>query len=156
MPIFYVGESQKQGNGIFARRDISKGEKILTFEGKLITFDEAVAIPQDTEGHAVQIGDNLYVDLEGSCRFVNHSCNPNSGLNEAVDLFAIRGIRVDEEITFDYSTCMDEDFWTMECNCGITRCRGVIRDFRLLPLETRTRYIQMRIVPEWLLRNLPS
>jgi len=44
--------------------------------------------------------------------FFNHSCDPNAGLQidgQKVWLVAIKNITQGEEITWDYSTTMDED-----------------------------------------------
>jgi|SRR3989344_497390 len=153
---FYVGDSRVAGKGIFASRDIPKGEHILRFEGKVITLEGVLSKEEDVWGNAVQIGNETYIDVEAPFVFVNHSCDPNSGLKDAATLVSVRDIAKDEEIAFDYSTCMDEDMWTMECRCGSTGCRGKIRDFKYVPVDVRTRYIRMEVVPEWLLKNQPS
>ncbi len=68
--------------------------------------------------------------------YINHSCNPNSGLiikNEKVNLIAIKNIKNGKEITYDYSTTINEDNWKMRCNCGSKICRKIIKDFKYLP-----------------------
>lgn len=89
------------------------------------------------------------MDLEEPGVFVNHSCNPNAGLRETT-LLALKDIYRDEEITYDYSTTMNEDFWTMRCDCRSPRCRGEVKDFKYLPEHVQERYLALGIVPEWL------
>lgn len=89
--------------------------------------------------------------------YVNHSCDPNSGLvinNINVILIAIRNIKKLEEITWDYSTTIDEDEWEMDCNCRSNICRGRIGDFKYLPEDIQRRYIKLGIVPNYILESL--
>jgi len=89
--------------------------------------------------------------------FFNHPCNPNSGLkiqNGKAILVAIKNIKSGEEITWDYSTTMNEDDWEMDCVCGSKNCRGRIRDFKYLPENVQQKYINLRIVPKYILENL--
>jgi SET domain-containing protein len=81
--------------------------------------------------------------------FFNHSCDPNAGLKitatKAV-LVAIKDISLGQEITWDYSTTMDEDDWEMNGNCGSNNCSGKIRDFKYLPPEIQQKYLTLDIV----------
>ncbi len=150
----YVGES-KHGKGIFAKRDIKKLEHILTFSGKIISFQEARN--PSIERYVIQIGKDKYLAFHGEADdFINHSCDPNAGLKDNVNLIAIKNIGVNEEIVFDYSTCMDEDCSTMKFNCGSKNCRGIIKDFKYLPFEVRGKYVELGIVPEWIIEGLRS
>ena len=138
------------GLGIFATRPFRPGERILEFRGALIDFAGTVA-KGDRECDALQIGPDLYLDLENPGRCTNHSCDPNSGVGEnGVTLLAVRPIRAGEEIRFDYSTTMDDDHWTMDCFCGSPMCRGRVLDFRWLPTPRKLEYLAMGIVPSFL------
>ena len=87
--------------------------------------------------YALQIGPDLYIGASGGLDdFINHSCEPNAGLRiegTTVDLHAIRDIAAGEEILFDYSTTLDEDDFTMSCQCGAPSCRETIGDGKYLP-----------------------
>ena len=99
--------------------------------------------------------DKLYEEFRKSLgidEFLNHSCEPNAGLKDAVTLIAIRDIKAHEEILFDYSTCICGD-WIMKCSCGSVSCRGIIGDFKYLPYEIQRKYIDMVIVPSWILKQ---
>lgn len=82
---------------------------------------------------------------------VNHSCNPNCGLFQRggdTFLWTIRPIAADEELSFDYSTSMMDEPWSMDCACGEAACRGVIGNSLDLPIETLQYYASMDLLPE--------
>ncbi len=136
------------GRAVFAARPFKTGEQVLTFHGPVLSGTVGREL-SDT----VQIDWDRYVDPIPPVKFVNHDCDPNTGLKNEVELHALRDIPEGEEIRFDYSTCMGEAFWTMECHCGSPKCRGVIRDFALLPRETSLRYLELGIVQPFLTMN---
>jgi uncharacterized protein len=148
----YVAPS-RFGSGVFAARNIKRGEVILTFSGPIITFQQAVAMGVD-EANALQIDATYYMDLEQPGRSVNHSCAPNAGIKQHTQLGALRPIRRDEEIRYDYSTTMHEDHWTMPCRCGAVQCRGVVRDFRSLPARVQQHYLDLGIVQPFIVSEL--
>lgn len=115
--------------------------------------DEIPPLVRPEDDRYIQIGPDAYLGPSGATDdLVNHSCDPNAGViitGKSVALNAIRDIAEGEEITWDYSTTMFEDDWTMACHCGSPLCRGVIREFRLLPKEIRKRYISLGIVPSY-------
>ncbi len=138
------------GKGVFSTRSFSLGENILSFRGSLLSFEQAVQLGDDG-CYPLQIGEKWYVDIEPPGRFVNHSCEPNTGIRGERDLVALREIISGEELFYDYSTTMDEDYWTMACKCGSTVCRGVVKDFKYLPLDLQKRYLSLGIVQPYIL-----
>jgi uncharacterized protein len=141
---FYVEECAV-GLGVFANRDIRKGEVILEIEGPLIDFAETKR-RGPRECMAIQIGHDRYIDTQPPGVLVNHSCNPNSGIMQNRYLIALRNLRKGEEIYFDYSTTMEEQSFTMRCLCGQPNCRATIGDFSKLPRDTQEKYITLGIV----------
>lgn len=141
----YIDESKIQGKGVFAKRNIKKGEKILEFTGLIVNF--AQDVPGD---HSIQTGEGSFMDLDEPGRFTNHSCRPNTGIKNNNILVAIKDIRKNREICLDYSTSMDEDYWTMECGCGEPNCRGIIKDFKYLPEKLRKKYLKLGIVQKFI------
>jgi hypothetical protein len=139
------------GRGVFADRPFRKGERVLTFHGPILEGESGMAL-SDT----VQIDWDRYVDPVPPVKYVNHHCEPNTGLNNGVELIALRDIGEGEEIRFDYSTCMGEENWTMECKCGSPHCRHLIADFALLPAPLQTRYIGLGIVQPFLIGQTPK
>jgi len=142
------------GLGLFANRDISPGERILRIEGPLIDFAETKR-RGPRECMAIQIGYDTYIDTQAPGVFVNHSCDPNSGIRANHDLVALREIRKGQEIRFDYSTTMEEQSFTMQCLCGAPECRKIVSDFSTLPRQVQDRYILQGIVMRFIL-NRPT
>lgn len=132
------------GIGLFARIPIFSGAVILELRGPLIGFDAAVA-KGDWQCYPLQVGPGTYIDLEEPGCFANHSCRPNAGARGTL-LIAIRDIAAGDEIRYDYSTTMDEDYWTMPCRCGDPGCRGVVTDFKDLPGALRNYYLSIGVV----------
>ena len=143
-----ISETDAYGKGIYAAEPISKGEKILMFDGPIISFEEAIA--KGRENHVLPVGLNQYVDIEEPESLVNHSCNPSAGLIRNNTLVAIKDITLGDHITFDYSTVTIDD-WTMDCHCGSKNCRKKISNFRDLPQTVQDKY--KKITPQWVLDN---
>ena len=141
----------KFGKGVFAQRKFLQGEKILEFHGKIFTFEELPKPYESVSDHYMQISETLYMGPSGRFDdYLNHSCDPNSGIRGeggVLFLVAIKDIALSEEIVWDYSTHLHENFgWTMKCGCLSKNCRKVISDFQYLPSDLQEKYIQMEIV----------
>jgi hypothetical protein len=149
-----VGDSPL-GRGLFAVKGFAENELIVTLHGP--RYDREDPIHDTVEGaNLLQTGRRTYIMLQEPGVFANHSCDPNAGIRQNRLLMAIRGIRPGEEIRFDYSTTMDEGFWTMPCRCGSPSCRGVVRDFHTLPPLLRRRYLDLDIVQGFIARKFSS
>jgi uncharacterized protein len=130
----YIKTSLQHGRGVFAQAPILAGETILVFSGPPLTRAEV----REEDFH-LQVGADLYLGASGDADdYVNHSCNPNAGFRDGLVLVARRDIEPEEEITWDYSTAIDEDDFTgFACCCGAAACRGVVRSFRHLDPDVR-------------------
>ncbi|MBS3084975.1 SET domain-containing protein [Candidatus Pacearchaeota archaeon] len=157
--IFYLKENGF-GEGLFAKKVINKFEKILLFEDPVVTGKKSIKLDfkyyTSAIGNGLQIGKDAYIYLKDPGRVVNHSCNPNSGVIKDNLLIAIKKINIDEEITFDYSTTMDEDCWTLEGKCESKNCRKIIKDFKFLPKEIQNKYLKKRIVQKFISQNFQN
>ena len=140
------------GHGLFAGRPFAPGDLILTLRGPRYDRDHPI---HGTPGGAnlLQTGWRTYILLESPGVFANHSCNPNAGIRGNRRLVAIRRIDPDDEIRFDYSTTMAEDYWTLECSCGDPLCRRQVRDFKYLPQEIQARYLDLGVVQKFIARR---
>lgn len=139
-----------RGKSLFATRVFAAGDIIWELQGKMWDWDDVSL----ENVNCIQIGPRTYLmDGSGLQDFLNHSCDPSAGIRitgTEVTLVAIRDIRAGEEVTFDYSTTVDEDFYTLKnCRCGSPTCRGTIRDFKHLPRDLQEKYIALRIVPDY-------
>jgi len=123
------------GKGLFAAERIKKGSTILEILGKRITEEESgewdLQIEENTFIRSPKIAPDNYL---------NHSCDPNAFMKKIgrnFSLVALKSIKKDEEIMFDYDTT-DYDNKAIqkkhfpECLCGAKNCRKVIRGFKYL------------------------
>lgn len=132
---FYKKQSPIHSFGIFARRAIAKGERVLEMTGEIFSKEEVT-----DDMYVLQIDENFYLGtaLQGAAveeldNFINHACNPNLGFVEGdLILYALRDIDQDEELTWDYSTAMDEEGFDLPCNCLSPECRKRIQSFHAL------------------------
>ena len=145
------------GLAVFAKKRFEKGERILRFTGEIFHIDE---LPDDYSGRQdqwVQIGANEFMGPSGRVDdYINHSCNPNSGLvfnEDGVVLIAIKNIEIGEEINWDYSTTMIGLDWSMHCECRSHNCRRRILGFDTVPQSEKMRYIGLGIVPKYILES---
>jgi len=149
---FIVRECET-GRGVFASETIPVGSVIMNYVGPLLRYEQTSPATL-----ALQIGPDMYLGESGQADdFVNHSCDPNAGMvieGTDVRLIAIREISPGEQITFDYSTTMDEDDFEFDCLCGSAKCRGRIRDFKHLPSSLQHQYAELKVVPNYNWRYL--
>ncbi len=152
-----LGES-KLGKVVLAGKRFNKNEIIIEFTGLIMKRDELPDLINPEDDRYLQIGADKYLGPSGDFDdYFNHSCNPNAGIIIIEDKFfliAIKNINPKEEITWDYSTTMDEDNWEMNCDCGDKNCRKKIRDFKYLSKDIQKKYISLNIVPDFILKNL--
>lgn len=144
-PSLVLRDVPTKGRGVFTTRPFAKGDEVLEFLGEICDVDDFSDLT-----YALQIGPREFLSSSGGIDdFVNHSCQPNSGIRNVqgrIVLFALRALARDEEITFDYSTTQAGGFWEMECHCGAPTCRGRIGDFKDLPQAFRSRYVRLGAV----------
>jgi D-alanine-D-alanine ligase len=55
----------------------------------------------------------------------NHSCDPNTTY-KGLNVIALRNIKRGEELTLDYASFLDENMEPFHCQCGSSKCRGLI------------------------------
>lgn len=144
--------------GTFAREKIQKGELIAVFGGFVMNTDIVKNLAGSAKYMVLQVDDHQFIGSRtnkefGNGDYVNHSCEPNSGIRGQIDLIAMRDIEAGEEITFDYCMTISDDlFDRMECHCGAKTCRKVITsaDWKLQSLQEKYQgyfsyYLQQKI-----------
>lgn len=111
MQTVFIKDTGKYGRGVFAARDIKKGELIEVspilispkeeweYLRKTVLFDYCFTWGEDYEQTAIALGyGSLY----------NHSYQPNAmfnnnSVNDTIDFYAIRDIKEGVEITINYN-----------------------------------------------------
>lgn len=99
---YYVVENMSsKGNGLFAAREILRGQAIFPFD---------------------------YWSLERMpMHLTNHSCNPNATFEDGM-LIAARDIPAHQEITYNYlAHPVPASPWDFECHCHADNCAGWVR-----------------------------
>lgn len=145
-----VRKSKIHNKGVFARRDISKGEEVIEYRGEKISKREGDRRSQKTleesknneKKGAVYIFElNKKYDIDGNmkgndAKYINHSCDPNCETviedGKRIVIQAIRDIKKGEEITYNYGYGI-ENFREHPCRCGSENCMGYIVDEKYWP-----------------------
>jgi uncharacterized protein len=134
-----------EGRGVFAKQKIKAGEVVVVKGGYILTKAQRDAIGKELGPSEIQITEDLFIgpasksEREGGMMHLNHSCEPNLGLQGQVVYVALRDIEVDEELTFDYAMNDDEPY-EMHCRCGSQSCRGIITGLDWQKPEIQKRY----------------
>jgi SET domain-containing protein len=129
-----VRGSRVHGRGLFARRAMPAGARVIEYVGEKITKAESErrTLAQWDAGRVYTFELNKRYDVDGAplwnrARYANHGCDPNCETEVVrghIWLVAIRDIAEGAEITYDYNFPVDEDL--VPCRCGARTCRGYI------------------------------
>ena len=115
------------GKAVFAREVIEPGELIGVWSGRIVTAEELDELPVDIRRHTVQVEEGLYLaslSPDEAPDFINHTCEPNAGLDGQVAIVALHRILPGEEVTIDYAMCDGSPYDEFDCACGSSLCRG--------------------------------
>ena len=93
---FYVATSPIHGKGLYARRALAEGEYLGEYDGPTVTENgmHVLWVEEDDGQWVGRDGKNLL-------RYLNHSKRPSAEF-VGFELFALRDIEADEEVTIDY------------------------------------------------------
>lgn len=135
-----------QGLGVFTRRSYKENEMILIFAG-----DEVTSAKISDFTHFMQISPQAYLGPSGQLDdYINHNCDPNCAVffqEDILALKAIRDIKIEEQLSIDYSTIIFNEPTIFECACHSKKCRVVVGNFYTLPLKMQKTYLKNRMVP---------
>ena len=143
-PYLVLRRSRIHGPGVYARKDIKKGTRLIQYTGEIISNAEADRRYDDesmSSHHTFLfiLNSRWCVDAARGgniARFINHKCDPNcvawiEGREIWID--ALKDIRKGEELGYEYEydflpgyTVEDLEFYG--CRCGSPKCRGTIVD----------------------------
>ena len=146
-----VKQNGKLGLGVFAAEDIPAGTRIAVFTGERYQSATALGLPDVMRDHAIQIGAQEYVfGYKGLAHRLCHSCDPNCGIRNLTEIFAVREVMAGEELTWDYR-CSENSNWVLEtCLCGADRCTGTVANFDSLPPDMKSEYLSKLMVSDWI------
>jgi uncharacterized protein len=140
--LIVVRRSPVHGRGVFAKRDIQKGEVIGEYVGERISHAQANwryrnRNHNDNHTFLFTVSSRTVIDATrdgNATRFINHRCDPNCEpqiRRGRVFIVAIRAIRAGDELGFEYNIGREDDDppnvdEIYACRCGARRCRGTI------------------------------
>ncbi len=135
MKLYKIKRSDIDNKGLYAVTDIKDRTKIIEYKGKILTKKQVEQNPKfDNEKAIYLFNINKKYDLDGDFKFntarlINHSCDPNcevfgSGLK--IWVYAMKNIKKDEELSYDYGFSYDDDYKAYPCRCGTESCAGYI------------------------------
>lgn len=136
--------SPLHGLGLFAVRAISPGEIVVVWGCNLMREKDAQAAKR--AGQKTQrIDEDLWDVFDPATKNEdpsynhNHSCDPNTWMEDTIIVSARRHIKPGEELTIDYATISLEEDWVMSCQCGSPQCRQKItgQDWRKKDLQKK-------------------
>jgi hypothetical protein len=124
---FRIGRSVT-GFGLFATRLIRKKARITEYRGPILDQETAARAERRGNRYLYEVSKNRTIDgtpRYNVARYANHSCNPNAESviwRGRVFIKALRNIRPDEEIVYDYGTDYLKNV-IGRSNCKCSRCR---------------------------------
>ena len=133
--LYKIKRSKIDNRGLYAATNIKKDTKIIEYKGKIITVKETETNPKFDNDKAIYLFNlNKKYDLDGdfkynTARLINHSCDPNcevDGVGLKLWIYAVRYIKKNEELTYDYGFSFDKDYKDFPCRCGAKKCVGFI------------------------------
>ncbi len=132
---YKIIKSNIHRRGLCAARDIKKGEKIIEYKGKKITHkqaDENSKYKYDVT-YLFTLNERYLLDGDfkyNIARLINHSCSPNCEVldeyKSVIWITAMRDIKKNEELSYDYGFSYDCDYRDHVCKCGAKNCVGFI------------------------------
>ena len=139
---YEVRRSHIHGNGVFARRKIDAGERLVEYEGERITAEES-AIRAEQSGGPVNhtfffsLADGNVIDGGSGgndARYINHACEPNCEAYEEdgrVFVYSLQEIEQGEELNYNYALIYEERHTPavkklFACRCGAPSCTGTM------------------------------
>ncbi len=133
-----VRQSSIHGKGVFAKRSIPAGARLIEYKGERIRDEDSEYLYTESTHTFLFMLDNDEV-IDGSrngntARWINHSCDPNCEANEEdgrLFINTVRAVEPGEEITIDYNLYLEVRHTAAlkreyACACGARQCRGTL------------------------------
>lgn len=147
-PKVEIKEFPLGGRGMFAKEPIDEGEVVIRWGGtpENVFAEEEIRAGKARKSSSIEIEEGIYLAGEADVSaedsdFLNHSCNSNLWMGDAVTLVARRNIKEGEEVVADYALWQGDESWVADwdCKCGSPDCRKRVtgKDWRLPELQER-------------------
>jgi SET domain-containing protein len=143
-PLLVVRSSNIHAAGCYTLQAISKGRRILEYDGPRVSKEVA------DERYADRVVTYLFgfldkrdvIDGFGTAMFINHSCTPNCATEETnsrIYIRALRDIAPNEELLYEYNLYDADEGDNYDCYCGSPNCRGTMLSDDELKRQARRR-----------------
>ncbi|MGI8437125.1 MAG: SET domain-containing protein [Chthoniobacterales bacterium] len=158
-----VRRSGIHGKGVYATGAIGKGERVIEYTGRHLSWKVAMDLPPHrpeepyhTFLFSLDNGDVIDAGTDGNeARWINHSCAPNCETTEAenrIFVDALRAIEPGEELYYDYRVVpaerrtkkLEQEF---ACHCGSKKCRGTMLEPKKRRRKRRRARRRLRSAP---------
>ena len=143
-PYISVKKSKIHNKGVFAKKDVPEGTRVIEYVGEKITkresdnrYDDSLAKHKKNQKNgAVYVFElNKRYDIDGNVSWntaknINHSCDPNCEVDiirGKIWIIALRDIKKGEELSYNYGYAYDGDD-EHKCLCRTASCIGYILD----------------------------
>ena len=125
----YIKKSNIHGNGIFAKKNIKRGECVSLIKGRIVNHIVVDKKTSSAGPNWIGLGRYKWI-VPDMFNNINHSCDPNAGIRGSRTLVALKDIKKDE-------------LWTLSrrCRCGSKKCRRMIKSIQFLPGSAFNRYL---------------
>lgn len=122
-------DSPGKGAGLFAKEDINKGEIVSISGGVIIHRDKWEEFRNSNGDYAYFIENDFLIsplnpqDPSDDWR-MNHCCHANCGVKGQICFVAMRDIKKNEELTFDYAMTESDPDYKIPLSCNKDNCRN--------------------------------
>ena len=138
-----VGRSRIEGKGVFAKRRIPWGTRVIEYTGvrvPIATLLTGVTRGAPARVYVFRLSASTAIDGArggSAARFINHSCEPNCDayvFDDRVYIYAMQDIARGDELTLDYQLgpvihgprAGARAKALFACRCGAKTCRGTM------------------------------
>ncbi|KNC81387.1 hypothetical protein SARC_06292 [Sphaeroforma arctica JP610] len=128
--------------GLGSKSELKAGQLVIEYVGEVIdtqTVQQRLAQAKETgcdDFYMLGMDNQLYIDAQfkgNLARFMNHSCDPNCETQKwrvngeiRIGIFAMKDIRKDEELTFNYQFDTFGNEASKVCRCESANCSGFL------------------------------
>jgi SET domain-containing protein len=143
LQLIEIRRSRIHGRGLFARRDIAAGSRLIQYVGRTIPKEQSADLCLRQNAYIFTLSERD--DLDGKvgwnpARLINHSCEPNCDAElddrDRIWIISRRAISRGEELTYNYGYDLT-DFMNYPCRCGARTCLGYMVAEELFPIARK-------------------
>jgi hypothetical protein len=161
-PSLHIHESPIDRIGLFTKEPLDAGTLVVRFGGYVFSSSARYDYSRVAKDTIVGISEEAILAEPSGGRpdysdKINHSCDPNLGMLDAISLVTVRSVPAGSELTCDYAYWeVDPDYvMNARCNCRTASCREQVTgsDWMRADIAGRIRrwaapFIRRRLVTE--------